>query len=339
MTPETAKVRNAVAAGLAAARVGAGDLVLVACSGGQDSLALAIAAAFVGKREGIQVGAVVVDHQLQPDSAAVAEQAALKCQPLGLGPVLVRRVNIEKRGEGLEAAARTARYLEIEAARKELGAKYVLLGHTLDDQAETVLLGLSRGSGVHSISGMSPILHHLLRPLLQVSRLETAAACRAAGLEPWSDPHNFDSRFSRVRIRQRIMPQLEQELGPGIAEALARTAALARADDLELAAQADAALTRLLVRQDPATLVLRVAELAKLSSPISSRIVLLALRQLSSVASYTHITAVLELVTNWHGQQPLDLPGVKVERAGDELIIRATKRQPPSRDEAEQLER
>ena len=334
LTPETAKIRNAVSDSLAAAGVVPGDLVLVACSGGQDSLALAIAAAFVGKRDGIQIGAVVVDHQLQTNSAEVARRAALTCERIGLNPVVVKRATVKVQGEGIEAAARTARYLEIETARVELNAKFVLLGHTLDDQAETVLLGLSRGSGIHSISGMNAHSGSLLRPLLHLSRRETAAVCESAGIEYWDDPHNFDPSFTRVRIRKNVIPILERELGTGFAEALARTAELAREDDSELIRQAEHAFSKFASTQSTQLIRLPVADISSLPRAVAKRVVQIALRQLDSVATYVHLNSVLALIENWHGQQALDLPGVKVERAGDELILRTSKRQPSSRDEA-----
>jgi tRNA(Ile)-lysidine synthase len=110
----------------------------------------------------------------------------------------------------------------------------VLLGHTLDDQAETVLLGLGRGSGARSLAGMSPYRPPWLRPLLGVRRRTTRAACAAAGIEVWDDPHNVDRRFTRVRLRAEVLPLLEEVLAGGVAEALARTAAQLREDDAAL---------------------------------------------------------------------------------------------------------
>ena len=331
-------MRSAVANAFEAAGVSAGDLVLVACSGGQDSLALAIAAAFVGKRDGVRIGAVVVDHQLQPGSAAAANHAAEQCQSLGLQPVEVRSVEVVSNGEGMESAARSARYEALTNARRELGAKFVLLGHTLDDQAETVILGFTRGSGIHSISGMSSRQQHFLRPLLAITREQTAAVCRTAGITPWQDPHNSDTRFSRVRIRSRVLPVLEQELGPGISSALARTAELARADDAELFAQAQAALANMASREG-GKIRLGLEQLKGVARPIAARVVILALRELGCAATHAHISMVMELVVNWHGQQPLDLPGVKVERAGDHLTMQAVSPPIKRKANAEQLER
>ena len=126
---------------------------------------------------------------------------------------------------GREAAARTARYAALDAVADALG-RDVLLGHTLDDQAETVLLGLGRGSGPRSIAGMRPRSGRYLRPLLGVRRATTEAACRALGLDCWDDPHNDDRALQRVRLRREVLPLLEDVLQGGVAEALARTAVL-----------------------------------------------------------------------------------------------------------------
>jgi tRNA(Ile)-lysidine synthase len=180
---------------------------------------------------------VIVDHGLQAVSAEVAARTAEVLRGLGLDPVEVVRVDVGAAG-GPEAAARDARYDALRATATKLGARFVLLGHTLDDQAETVLLGLARGSGARSLSGMSVLTpmgktldtSAFLRPLLGITRETTVAFCSDSALEPWHDPHNQDSKFTRVRVRNNVMPMLETELGPNISGALARTADLLRAD-------------------------------------------------------------------------------------------------------------
>ena len=217
--------------------------VLVACSGGADSVALAAATAFEAPRLGLPAGLVTVDHGLQAGSAGRAAAVAELGRRLGLDPVLVCPAEVGTAG-GPEAAARTARYAALDAAR---GDRAVLLGHTLDDQAETVLLGLGRGSGPRSVAGMRPVDGPWLRPLLGVRREQTRAACAAAELPVWDDPHNADPRFTRARLRAEVLPLLEDVLAGGAAEALARTAELLR-DDLdaldELAAATGAAVVR-----------------------------------------------------------------------------------------------
>lgn len=221
-------------------RVAAAPL-LVACSGGADSLALAAAAAIVGRRRDLPVRAIVVDHGLQPGSdevaARVVQQLAQGVADVSMSgnrprlapmEVSVVAVQVHTAGEGMEAAARQARYQALESAA--VADELILLGHTLDDQAETVLLGLARGSGIRSLAGMPARRGPFVRPLLGMRRETTRAACAELGLEPWDDPHNESSGFARARVRHRVLPVLEAELGPGIAEALARTATLARAD-------------------------------------------------------------------------------------------------------------
>jgi tRNA(Ile)-lysidine synthase len=291
--------------------------LLVACSGGADSLALAAASAIVGRRRKLPVRAVVVDHGLQPGSEEVAARVVRQLAPLAVSVVTVR---VEPAGEGLEAAARTARYRALESATA--AGELVLLGHTLDDQAETVLLGLARGSGVRSLAGMPARRGPFVRPLLGLRRETTRAACAEHGLEPWDDPHNDAAGFARVRVRHRVLPVLEDELGPGVAEALARTADLARADadlldDLAVRLRAGGDVRDLLPPARPSG-HLDVGWLAELPQALRGRVVRRWLAEAGGRdLSATHVRAVLALVTDWHGQGPLDLPGVTVGRVSD----------------------
>ena len=209
-----------------------GDLVLAACSGGADSLALAAALAHEAPRLGLRGGGVTVDHGLQDGSGAQADRVVAGLGALGLDPVRQVRVTVNglPGAGGPEAAAREARYTALEQVAHQTGAAVVLLGHTLDDQAETVLLGLARGSGARALAGMPARRGPLRRPLLGLSRATLREACLAQRLDPWDDPHNRDPSYARVRIRHQVLPALEQALGPGIAEALARSASQLAAD-------------------------------------------------------------------------------------------------------------
>ncbi len=325
LTPAIADVRRAVRDALATGGQRAGDLVLVALSGGPDSLALAAATVFEARRAGIRAGVVVVDHALQDGSAETAAAAATQAASLGLDPVAVRRVEVGEDG-GPEAAARAARYAALDAVADETGATAILLGHTLDDQAETVLLGLARGSGAASLHGMSPRSGRYARPLLGIRRDTTAQFCIDSGLEPWRDPQNDDPAFARVRVRARVLPMLERELGPGIAEALARTAAQLREDAEALDHFAEEIAEEL---ADIAEAGISLPALALASNPPALRQRLIRL----AVESEFHVTLsraqtleVARLVTDWHGQKPLDLPGVIVERSGALLIFSANGR-------------
>jgi tRNA(Ile)-lysidine synthase len=226
---------------------------------------------------------------------------------------------------GPEAAARTARYAALAEAADSLGAARVMLGHTLDDQAETVLLGLARGSGARSLAGMAPNSGRYLRPLLGIRRDQTRAACTALGLEPWDDPQNRDPALTRARVRDQLMPALEQALGPGVAAALARTAGLLRADADALDGIAAAEADRLGGPAAAGDHGWPAAELAALPEAIRHRVLRLAALTAGCPAgslSHRHVARMDDLVTNWHGQRWADLPGgVRCGRRYGRLLI------------------
>lgn len=328
LTPPIADVRRAVrAALLETTDLPAADpsahpttpLVLVALSGGPDSLALAAATAFEAPRARVRAGAVVVDHGLQPGSASTADVAAEAARELGLDPVLVRRVEVSGEG-GPEASARRARYDALDAAARETGAALVLLGHTLDDQAETVLLGLARGSGAASLSGMPARTGRYARPLLGIRRQTTVQACADAGLHPWHDPHNTDAAYARVRVRERVLPMLEAELGPGITEALVRTADQLREDEAAFAAQIDEFIEEICVPVE-AGIGVEIGALAANPASLRQRIIRHVVASEFGVAlSRAQTLEVARLVTEWHGQGPIELPaGVRARRTGAHL--------------------
>jgi tRNA(Ile)-lysidine synthase len=299
-------------------------LVLVGCSGGADSLALASAVAFEAPRAGLSAGAVIVDHGLQEGSCAVAGRAADQCRGLGLDPVEVVTVLVASSGSGSgpEARARDARYAAFEEVVERFGAVAVLLGHSRDDQAEQVLLGLARGSGARSLSGMPARRGPYVRPLLGVARATTVAACKAVGLSAWVDPQNSDPAYGRVRARG-LLPVLETELGPGTVAALARSADLLRedADALDgLAAQA---------RRELGAGQIEAAVLLRLPKAIRARVWrLLALEAGCSPSALvsTHLDSLDTLVTGWRGQGPIDLPGhVQGSRTDGRVLVAAVR--------------
>ncbi len=365
--PAVAAARNAVRAALAG--LGPGDLVLVACSGGADSLALAASVAFEARRVGrsvrshgyaVRAGAVVVDHGLQAGSAQVAERAADQCRSLGLDPVLVRHATWPTAADpGPEAAARDARYAALEAVAEETGAVRVLLGHTLDDQAEQVLLGLARGAGARSLAGMPRERGIFRRPFLGLRRAQTEAVCAASGLEFWTDPTNLlpdddaaaRGTFTPLRsqVRGRVLPVLEETLGPGVVEALGRSADQLR-DDADLL---DALAVELLARAraaaettaaagpssgpagaDPAAPresgvehVLDVEVLERAHPALRRRALRLAALAVGCPPTDTttrHVDALDALVVSWSGQGPAHLPGgAQARRACGRLFLRA----------------
>ncbi|HEY7177221.1 MAG TPA: tRNA lysidine(34) synthetase TilS, partial [Micromonosporaceae bacterium] len=306
-----AALRNAVRHGLRTADLPDGALVIVACSGGADSLALAAATAFVAPRVGLRAGLVTVDHRLQEGSTERAVDVVTWAAGAGLAPTSILTVDATPHGDGPEAAARAARYDALSTAAMRDDAAAVVLGHTRDDQAETVLLALARGSGVCGLSGM-PARRDIagvpfLRPLLDVSRAETVAACAELGLVPWIDPHNDDPRFARSRVRAAL-PLLTELLGAGVVPNLARTAALVAADSSALDDWATAAAVE--AYGDDGSL--RVEVLAEMPAAIRTRVLrIFALRlgALPSALSHAHIAALDALVVAWRGQGAVALPG------------------------------
>jgi tRNA(Ile)-lysidine synthase len=319
--PPVADTRLAVRRSLAG--LPPGSVVLVACSGGADSLALAAATAFVAPRLGLSAGLVTVDHGLQAGSADRAASVSAWAAALGFAPVLTRLVAVAGLPGGPEAAARTARYAALSSAAAESSAATVLLGHTRDDQAEQVLLGLARGSGARSLSGMPRRRDPFARPLLDLPRTTTEAACRAAGLDPWQDPHNDDPAYRRVRAR-RLLVALERDLGPGVVPALARSADLLRTDaDLldRLAGDAREALG-----EGP----LDAVALAALPDAVRARVWRLVALEAGVPAGAlfaVHVDALDALVgPRWRGQGPVDLPGgLQARRAGGQVLIGTTR--------------
>jgi tRNA(Ile)-lysidine synthase len=312
MDAAVAAVRGAVRAELG--ELPSGELVLAAVSGGPDSMALAASLAAEARRLGLRAGAVTVDHGLQEGSAERAAAVASVCKALGLDPVEVVTVDVGGDG-GPEAAARRARYAALEQVADRLGASAIVVGHTLDDQAETVLLGLARGSGARSLSGMPARRGRLVRPLLGVRRDVTRRACEALGVAVWDDPHNDDPAFTRSRVRTSVMPALVAQLGPGVPEALARTASMLRADadalDVWAASVADPADV-VGLRDLPVAVRTRVVRAAAIAAGVPA-----------GALTAAHVEAIDSLVVDWHGQGPISLPGgLEAHRSCDRLCFR-----------------
>ncbi len=315
--PTVAATRVAVRRALAAADPGSAP-VLVACSGGADSLALLAAAVFEARQRPWPVVGVTVDHALRDDSSEVATRVVGQMAALGADETAAIRVSVTAEGQGLEAAARQARYAVLEEIAERFGSTTVLLGHTRDDQAETVLLGLARGSGARALAGMRREYGVFLRPFLGVTREQTEAACREQGIEWWTDPANADPRFTRTRVRDVVLPTLEAELGPGVGAALARTADQLRPDVEHLDALAAAA-------HDSLDRPLPVVDLAALPAAVRTRVLRLAALAAGARDAelfHEHVLALDALVTDWHGQGAVDLPGhVRGTRVDGALVF------------------
>ena len=304
--PAVAAVRRGVRGVLAGLEPG--DAVIVACSGGADSLALASATVFEGHKLGLRVVGATVDHGLQPGSADQAARVVAQLVGLGVDETATVRVEVHPEGHGPEAAARRARYDVLEQLCAQFDAALVLLGHTRDDQAETVLLGLTRGSGARSLAGMRRAFDHYARPLLDVTRDDTVTACQVEGLDAWDDPHNEDPGYTRVRVRRTVLPVLEEHLGPGVAAALARTADQVRDDVEALDALARTAYDDLRATGDDG---IELRPLYDHYRAIASRVLRLAALDAGAVDSelfHVHVRALVDLATGeLHGE--VQLPG------------------------------
>lgn len=321
-------------------------LVLVACSGGRDSMALAAVSHIVCTSMGVRCGAVIVDHGLQAGSEQVASEAADRCRALGLGPVIVRNTTVQARGEGLEAAARQARYNELCTAARESGAIAVLLAHTMDDQAETVLIGLLRSRGVDALAGMPQVFTRsgvtFARPLLTLTRDETTGLCEDLGVEYWDDPTNGDAVDGelpndyplRSRVRHDLLPAIERFAGFNVTRHFAESAQLARMDKEYLDQRSDEVMGEAVTAVDrPVSsaavstdtpracaaddtndsghgigLMIGVKRIAREPEAIRLRVIAHALSQAGVNASAAQIAAIDRLVVDWHGQGGVSLP-------------------------------
>ena len=319
-------VTSAVQAWLAE-YVSADQPVVVACSGGADSLALAVAV--LAEATDRPVSAATVDHGLQSGSAERAADTARLLAGLGYSEVTVLPVTVDGPG-GVEAAARRARYTALRAhavsvSRVGLQAA-VLLGHTLDDQAETVLLGLARGSGPRSIAGMRPWRPPWGRPLLTVTRADTERACRVAGLQPWEDPHNTDPAFTRVRLRREVLPLLDAVLGGGVSAALARTASMMR-DDLDALDEIAAAALDAAVRHDGR---LDVDALSGQPTAVLGRVLRAwAADGGAGPLTFDHLSRMITQLTDPRGPAQVRIPGgLDVVRIGNSLRLKHIRPEP-----------
>ena len=290
--------------------------VLFGCSGGADSMALAVA--LFMESSNTKVIPIVIDHGLQEGSAQITSQTIERLKQIGFTQVESARAQVTMT-DGLEASARRARYQLFNQFIETYQPKYFLLAHTLNDQAENVLLGLARGSGARSLSGMAVKNNIFVRPLLKISRELTTAACSEARIEIWSDPHNEDLRFTRVRVRKNLLPIIEDNLGPGITEALVRSADLLRDDADAL----DGFAVEYFNQADPFNL--EVKELERLPKAITTRVLRLAIYKAGAPAgslSAEHIAAAQALISDWHGQKEVSLPGnVKLLRNSGRITL------------------
>lgn len=315
-TSAMVEIRSAIRSELS--KCAAGDVVLVACSGGADSLALSYAVAKEAEKLALKVVGITIDHQLQNESGNQAQSVVEQFRSMGISTSEIIPVTVEVT-DGMEASARRVRYQALDEAADKYGARWIFLGHTRDDQAETVLLGLARGSGTRSLSGMAPAMGRYVRPILGITREQTQAACEEVGLKPWQDPHNQDRRYLRVRVRLEALPALEESIGPGVNAALARSAALLRDDADALDEWARREL------QDLDANSMDISRLADLPRGVRTRVIRMGIYKAGAPqgsVTADHVAAVESLVTSWHGQGEVSLPGgVKARRLSGRLSL------------------
>ena len=316
-------IRSAVRVALE--KIEPGEKVIVACSGGADSLALSYALSLEAAKREVQIIALTVDHQLQPGSGEQAERVVIQLSGMGIPRSEIATVEVTLT-DGMEASARRARYAALDGAAEKYLARKIFLGHTRDDQAESVLLGLVRGSGTRSLSAMAAESGKYLRPLLGITRDQTLGACAEVGLVPWHDPHNDDPHYLRSRLRSQVLPFLEEKIGPGIGAALARSAALLRDDADALDKWAMGEFEKI----EPGSI--DISELILLPRAVRSRVIRAAIYGLGAPPgsiSAEHISPIEALLTSWSGQGAISLPGgVKVTRKSGRLSLSP----PPKKD-------
>src|SRR5438093_4697064 len=297
-----------------------GETVLVAVSGGADSVALLHLLSGLAADWRLRLHVLHVDHQLRAESAADADFVRALGARLGI-PVDVATVAVDRRGS-LEAAARSARYAALEACATRIGAERIALGHTADDQAETVLMRLVQGAGVRGLSGIPPVRGAIIRPLIELRRSALEPELERAGLAWVEDASNRDPKFLRNRIRHELLPLLSDSYNPEIATALVRLSSLARETVGALDRAAEAELDRLAVWGDRAA-TLRLEALRALPRPVAAEVLRQAAARLGSRAplrAWAH-RGLKRVLAPAPPRRPFRLGGVRVEVSGDRIRV------------------
>jgi tRNA(Ile)-lysidine synthase len=297
-----------------------GERVLIACSGGADSLVLAWVVQFVAKKKEIFVSALIVDHQLSPESNEVAQAAKSKLEALAILDTKIIKVEVLNNSEGIEAAAREIRYEALTKYGNEINAQMIFLGHTLEDQVETVLMRLTRGSGARSLQGMAEVKGKFVRPFLHIQRAIVRDSLSIIDLTAWEDPMNYSEKFLRSKVRNQLLPKLKEVLGESVFEAIDRTATQLRVDNaaLDLITQDVIALNSI---ETSSSVEILLAQPQAIRTRVIRAMMLSAGAPAASLAN-THIEAVNQLVTNWHGQGEVALPGkLWASRSNNQIAI------------------
>jgi tRNA(Ile)-lysidine synthetase-like protein len=296
-----------------------GALVLAAVSGGPDSLCLLYSLWYLRRLLKIRVEVFHFDHRLRPDSAKDGAYVRGVSERLGLPFHLREAEGRPKKGESIEAWATFARMNGGNDVRREIGAVALAEGHTLDDQAETVLLNLVRGSGLDGLSGISPggPSSAIVQPLIDVPHADVEAFCRALHLRPRRDPMNRDRRHLRVAIRLELLPKLEAAVGRGAKATLARTADNVRVDRDELFAATIAAAEDIVEGTRGGEVRFHAANLRALSPAMARRVVRLGVYNALGTDDIPFTQAAIDAVVDLAGGRPgrrRDLPNGRVGR-------------------------
>jgi tRNA(Ile)-lysidine synthase len=279
-----------------------GSTILASVSGGADSLCLLHALVRLRRLLKIDVACFHFDHALRPGSERDADFVRREAEELGVPFLTERASGRPRRGQSVEAWARAVRYAALDRALRDCGAAVAATGHTLDDQAETVLLAALRGGGLDAVAGIPPVGPLVIRPLLEVRRVETEAFCRSLGLRPRRDPMNRDPAYLRVAVRRRVIPDIERATGRGVAESLARTAGLLREDARFLDGLAAASAKDVLANGD-GEVRLRAQALSSLPRPLQTRVVRTALAAAGVAGEARHVDAVIDLASGRPGRR------------------------------------
>lgn len=300
-----------------------GATVLVAVSGGPDSTCLLHALVDLRRLLKIRLEVFHFDHRLRPDSAEDAAYVRRTSERLGLPFRSAEAATSPEAGESVEDWARRARYGALALAMREAGASRGATGHTLDDQAETVLLALLRGGGLDAVAGIAPVQGNVVRPLLDVTREEVEAFCRARRLRPRLDPTNRDTRLLRNAIRLKIIPALERAAGREVRATLARSARVLRRDADLLRRLATEAVVEL-VEEIPGGVRLPAAALASLPVAIGGRVGRAAVYRCGVTPSAEDVDALLDLAVGARGRRRDLTGGLKAKREREYVSLSRT---------------
>jgi tRNA(Ile)-lysidine synthase len=306
-----------------------GQTILIAVSGGPDSVCLMYSLHHLRRLFKLRLEVFHLDHELRSGSGAEAEYVRAMARRLSVPFHLRTAGSAPAKGESVEAWARTVRIRQAAEVCREIGAERIAEGHTLDDQAETVLIALLRGGGLEALAGIEPVLGREVQPLIDLTRAEVEAFCRALHLQPRRDPTNLDTRLLRNAVRLEVIPAIERAVGRDVRATLARTANLLRRDERELRLQASAA-TEALVEETPSGLDIAANGLLGQPNAIASRVVRTAIYRMGVVPTEEAITSILDLAGGRPGRRR-DLPdGLKVVRNKEYLSL--SRSSPESRE-------